>query len=179
MVRFARRPGGGDRPADEDEVLRRYRFLLRRAAPDAVEDGHKQALSRLRDDQRRLILLAVQRGLVAGGRLQPQDTSQIAHLIVLGERRSPNAFLEACEQGTLLALAQAVSGSEACLGQFGPYVGWDGADQDTDQDPGWAEAGFNPDSGRWHPAHDGKAQESGFIDAYYGGRGIPHKGRRP
>lgn len=123
MVRFVRRPGSEDHPADEDNVVRRYRFLLRRAAPDAVEAGHRQGLSQLRDDQRRLILSAVQRGLVAGERLQPQDTKQIAHLIVLGERRSPNAFLAACEPGTLLAFAQAVSCSEACLGLFGPYAG--------------------------------------------------------
>jgi hypothetical protein len=178
MVSFVRRHHSQDRPTDENPVVRQYRFLLRRASPGAVEVGHAEALPRLQDEERRVILSAVQRGLVAGERLRPHDTSQIAHLIVLGERRSPNAFLSACEPETLLPLAQAVSRSEACFGLFGPYAAWDGADPDPEQDSAWADGGFNPDTGRWDPSHDGKAKESGYILAYYGGRGIPQRGRR-
>ncbi|MGZ4531156.1 MAG: hypothetical protein ACXVXP_02260 [Mycobacteriaceae bacterium] len=99
----------------------------------------------------------------------------MSHLIVLGERRSPNAFLSAGEPGTLLALSRAVTRSEACFGLFGPYAAWDGADPDPEPESAGADGGFNPDSGRWDPAHDGKAQESGYILANYGGRGIPHQ----
>lgn len=166
------------RSTGEDPVVREYRFLLRQAQPDAVEAAHTEALARLSDEQRRTILSAVQQGLIVGARLHPDDISQVAHLIVLGERRAPNAFLSACEPHTLLSLSRAVTRSEACFGLFGPYATWDGADPETGKEADWAEGGFNPDSGRWHPAHDGKAQESGFIDAFYGGRGIPHQGKR-
>ena len=165
--------------AAEDPVVRQYRFLLRQAQPDAVEAAHIEALARLSEEQRRTILSAVQQALVVGARLHPDDISQVAHLIVLGERRAPNAFLSACEPNTLLSLARAVTRSEACFGLFGPYASWDGADPQPQDDVARSDDGFNPDSGRWHPAHDGKAQESGFIDAYYGGRGMPHHRRRP
>lgn len=168
-----------DRATDEDPVVRQYRFLLRQASPDAVEVAHTEALPRLQEEQRREILSAVQRGLVAGQRLRPHDTTQIAHLIVLGERRSPNAFLAACEPATLLALSRAVIRSEACFGLFGRYAAWDGADPEPEDESAWADGGFNPDTGRWDPSHDGKAKESGYILAYYGGRGLPPKGRRP
>jgi hypothetical protein len=178
MASFGRRRHHQDRPTDEDPVVRQYRFLLREASPDAVEVAHTEALPQLQEEQRRVILSAVQRGLVAGQRLRPNDTTQIAHVIVLGERRSPNAFLAACDPPTLLALSRAVIGSEACFGLFGRYVAWDGADPEPEDDSAWADGGFNPDTGRWDPSHDGTAKESGYILGYYGGRGLPHKGRR-
>jgi uncharacterized membrane protein YgcG len=172
MVSFGRRHQDQDRrTADEDPVLRQYRFLLRQASPDAVEVAHTEALPRLGEEQRRVILSAVQRGLVAGQRLQPGDTAQIAHLIVLGERRSPNAFLSACEPGTLLALSHAVIHSEACFGLFGPYAAWDGADPEPEDDSAWADAGFNPDSGRWNPARSASRDQSGIVGGIGGGGG--------
>jgi hypothetical protein len=152
-------------------VVRQYRFLLRQASPDAVEVAHTEALPGLRDEERHAVLSAVQVGLVAGQRLQPGDTSQIAHLIVLGERRSPNAFLSACEPTTLLVLSQAVIHSEACFGLFDQYAAWDGVDPEPEDDPVGAEAGFNPGSGRWNttrsPSKDGAG---GYPSGYPGGR---------
>ena len=153
MVSFGRRQRGPDRRTGpdpgEDPVVRQYRFLLREASPDAVEAAHAEALPRLTADQRQGVLGAVQLGLVAGQRLTPDDTAQLAHLIVLGERRSPNAFLSTCDPGTLLALSHAVIHSDACFGLFGRYAGWDGADPQPEPEGAWADAGFNPDSGRW------------------------------
>ena len=149
MVSFGRRSRDRRAGTDEDPVVRQYRFLLREASPDAVEVAHTEALPRMSDDQRQAVLTAVQRGLVAGQRLRPSDTTQIAHLIVLGERRSPNSFLAACEPRTLLALSQGVIASEASFGLFGRYAAWDGADPEPEDQSAWADAGFNPDSGRW------------------------------
>jgi hypothetical protein len=156
MVRFGRTPHDKNRPAksDEDPVVRQYRFLLREASPDAVEAAHRDALLRLDEAQRRTVLAAVQTGLVAGQRLHPADTVQVAHLIVLGERRSPNAFVSACDEAALLALSQAVIHSEACFGLFGRYAAWDGADPEPEDQSAWADAGFNPDSGRWNIARN-------------------------
>ena len=151
MVSFGRRQRERRTVSEEDPEVRQYRFLLREAAPDAVEVAHTEALFRLPEEQRREILSAVQRGLVAGQRLQPADADQIAHLIVLGERRSPNAFLSACEPGTLLALSQAVVRSEGCSELFGRYAAWDGADPETPEDT--SGAGFDPKVGQ-HDAGD-------------------------
>ena len=113
-------------------MVRQYRFLLREASPDAVEAAHAEALPRLPADQRQAVLGAVQLGLVAGQRLTPDDTTQLAHLIVLGERRTPNAFLSTCNPATLRVLSEAVVHSDACFGLFGPYAGWDGADPEPE-----------------------------------------------
>lgn len=171
MVRIGRRQQEPRDANDEDPVVRQYRFLLREASPDAVEVAHTEALSRLGEDNRRVILTAVQRGLVAGQRLQPGDAAQIAHLIVLGERRSPNAFLSSCEPATLLALSQAVIHTEACFGLFGRYAAWDGADPEPEEEGAWAEAGFNPDSGRWNLARQNHLNADNGAGMGFGGGG--------
>jgi hypothetical protein len=160
MVSFGRKHRRRHAVSDEDPVVRQYRFLLREASPDAVEVAHREALALLREEQRRVILSAVQQGLVAGQRLQPRDTDQIAHLIVLGERRSPNAFLSACEPGTLLALSQAVIHSEATSGLFARYAAWDGADPETIEDT--SGAGFDPKVGQRDPGDDLRITGGGY-----------------
>ena len=97
----------------------------------------------------------------------PSDAVEVAHVEALARLQENQR------------LAQAVTRSEACFGLFGPYAAWDGADPDPDEQPAWADGGFDPDTGRWHPAHDGKVQDSDYIEAYYGGRGLPHKRQRP
>ena len=155
-------------------MVRQYRFLLRQASPDAVEAAHADALSRLTQEERRAVLTAVQLGLVAGQRLGPDDTAHLAHLVVAGERRSPNAFLTACDPASLVALARAVTRSEACFGLFGRYGQWDGADPEPADESLWADGGFNPDSGRWNPARtQSRNWENG--PGGYGG-GVPDSG---
>ena len=172
MVRFGRPRPDPARPAsDEDPVVRQYRFLLRQASPDAVEVAHAEALPRLTDHQRRSVLTGVQEGLVAGQRLQPGDTRQVARLIVLGERRSPNAFLRACEPATLSALSHAVVHSDACIGLVGRYAAWDGADPEPEDESLWADAGYNPDSGRWNPARRTRLTDEGGAGMGGGGDG--------
>ena len=151
--------------------MRQYRFLLRQTPPDAVEAAHHEALRRLEAEQRQVVLSAIQEGLVAGQRLHPWDSAQMAHLIVLGEKRMPSAFLSACEQRTLAALAYAVVHSEACLGLFGPYADWDGADPEPEDQSAWADAGFNPDSGRWNTARRTHLNEDGVVGPVGGGGG--------
>ena len=141
-------------------MVRQYRFLLREASPDAAEAAHAEALSRLQDEQRREVLSAVQGGLVAGQRLHPSDFEQLARLIVLGERRSPNAFLTACKPETLLTLAEAVVHSEACFGLFDRYAAWDGADPESTEDT--SGAGFDPKVGQRDPRDDLRITGGGY-----------------
>jgi len=110
-------------------VVRQYRFLLREAAPEAVEEAHIEAMTRLSPEQRLLILTSIQHGLLAGQRLSPEDISKMARLIVLGERRSPNAFISACDPVVLRALSDAVIHADASFGLFGQYATWDGVDR--------------------------------------------------
>jgi hypothetical protein len=154
MSRLGPKGRGRAQPASskdpEDVIVRQYRFLLRTASPDAVEAAHADALPRLSEADRESVLAAIQAGLVAGQRLRASDTTQMAHLIVGGERRSPSAFLAACEPAALAALSHAVVHRDATFGLFAQYAAWDGADPEPEDDSLWADAGFNPDSGRWN-----------------------------
>jgi hypothetical protein len=173
MVNLGRRHQDKGPPAgsDEDPVVRQYRFLLRNAAPEAVADAHIEAMARLSQEQRDLVLRSIQRGLLAGQRLSSEDISKMARLIVLGERRSPNAFISACEPVVLLGLSNAVIHAEACFGLFGQYASWDGADPAPEDDAEWASGGFNPDSGRWNVARATGRDDSGIVHGAGGGWG--------
>jgi hypothetical protein len=160
MVSFHRKPSDRDTTDHEDPVVRQYRFLLREAPSDAVEGAHFEALELLSLELRRAILSTVQAGLVAGQRLAPSDTKQMAHLIVHGERRTPNAFLAACEPETLRTLAKAVVDSEAAAGSFGRYAGWDGADPESAEDT--SGAGFNRKVGQRDPRDDVRVTGGGY-----------------
>lgn len=116
-----------DRPP-EDQTVRQYRYLLRTAPLDTLQAAHHEALDRLTEADRVRVLAAVQDGLVAGQRLRPDNTSAIARLVSIGERRTPRGFLDACEPTALGSLALAVNQAEASFGLFAGYAGWDGVD---------------------------------------------------
>ncbi len=108
--------------------VRKYRFLLRTAAGDAVEAAHVEALHRSDHEVRVAVLDAVREAFVAGERVSPDDSSAVARLVVSGERRSPGAFLAVCERAALVALAERVVGASATSGLFQGYEQWDGAE---------------------------------------------------
>ena len=136
--------------ADEDLVVRQYRFLLRTAPLDALEAAHVEALEAIGGHYRSAVLRAVQVGLVAGLRLGPDEVRPLARLISLGERRSPGAFLRASEPHVLRGLADAVVLAEASFGLFGGYAAWDGAEPSDDAwGTPWTDGGYGEP---WHDA---------------------------
>lgn len=143
------REGNG---ANEDPVVRQYRFLVRTAPLDALEAVNVEALTALDGAGRSTVLTTVQEQLVAGLRLQPDNVPAIARLVTLGERRSPGALLRHCPAGALRRLADAALASEAAFGLLTGYADWDGADPepskeeelDKDFHSRWHDARLNP-----------------------------------
>lgn len=132
-------------PAQEDQAVRQYRFLLRTGPLDALLAAHHEALAGLHEDTRARVLTAVQDGLVAGQRLGPGDTAAIARLVSIGERRTPRGFLDACEPTVLRLLADGVIHAEAAFGLFAGYAAWDGLDPEP-TDVGVDHGGSQPSS---------------------------------
>ena len=166
MGRFNRRnsyPPSDVAGPEEDQVVRQYRYLLRTAPPDALEAAHTEALARLPRPQRAALLATVQNALVAGQRLTADDCEPLAHLMTLGERRSPGVLLGEYPTHLRRDLAEGVIHSEAVFGLFGGYASWDGSEPQSKDDPEQAAAGFTTDSGRW--SLDKKSQ----ADAAYPG----------
>lgn len=145
--------------AGEDQGVRQYRFLLRTAPLDALEEAHVEVLSTMARSRVALVLRGLQEGLVTGLRLGPDDVRPIAHRIALGERRRPGDFLAACPRVALLPLAEAVIVSEAMFGRFGGYAAWDGAEPELDEGA-WTDGGFGEP---WHDVRETRVLYRGAL----------------
>lgn len=133
----------------EDQSVRQYRFLLRTMPLDALEEAHVEALSGMARSRRSIILRAIQHGLVAGLRLDPDAVRAMAHLLALGERRRPGDFLAACPRPVLVQLAESVIVAEASFGRFGGYAAWGGSEPEVD-----LGVDESPYAEPWHVAVD-------------------------
>lgn len=78
--------------ASEDPVVRQYRFLLRTAPAAALEAAHGEALPQMSEVHRELLLRTVRTSLLVGDHVTTGDHLKIAHLVTLGERRTPGQF---------------------------------------------------------------------------------------
>lgn len=153
----------------EDLSVRQYRFLLRTAPLDALEEAHVEVLAGLTPARRATVLRAVQEGLVTGLRSNPDDVRRVAHLLVLGERRSPGGFLGACPDSVLVTLAERVILAEASFGRFGGYAGWDGSEPCP-----WPDVDDSPFAQPWHIAVETRVSYRGLAgpsspDTFAGG----------
>ncbi|WP_375405940.1 hypothetical protein [uncultured Amnibacterium sp.] len=78
----------------EDEIaVERYRYLLRTAAPDAVEEVHAEAFATLTPQQRRLVFEELSRNAAASDRPAADDPRTLARSATRSELRQPG-FLE-------------------------------------------------------------------------------------
>ena len=112
----------------ESEVLREYRHLLRTASADWQETAHRHALTALGDDVRTDVLAEVQRLLLAGTRLKPDEVYAVARLLVLAERRRPRVLLDGMRPDLLARLAAAVVASPIGRMLRAGYDVWDGVE---------------------------------------------------
>lgn len=92
----ASRPGYTTGPAgrSEDEIaVDRYRYLLRTAPPDAVEEVHAEAFAKLTPQQRRLVFEDLSQHAAAADRPASDDPRTLARSATRSELRQPG-FLE-------------------------------------------------------------------------------------
>ena len=78
------------RAASEDErAIERYRYLLKTAPPDQIEEAHAEAFAKLTPDQRRQVLDQL---ATTGERPQGDDPRSLARAATRAEVRSPGAL---------------------------------------------------------------------------------------
>jgi hypothetical protein len=172
MSRFTRKKNGSQRQsalAPEDPVVRQYRYLLRTAPADALEAAHAEALPNLPGTHQDRLLAALRDVFLVGDHVSTQDVPRIAHLLTAGERRSPGQLLPALPGEVQQSIAAAVLQTEASFGLLSGYQAWDGQDPQPEGEGAWADAGFNPDSGRWDASRRAHVDNSGFISGGGGG----------
>ena len=86
--------GRGSEPRDPDEAaVERYRYMLRTAPPDTIEQAHAEAFARLTPQQRQQVLSELGSAVPAAERARSSDPRDLARMATRAEVRQPG-FLE-------------------------------------------------------------------------------------
>lgn len=86
------RTSGGGR-SDDEIAVDRYRYLLRTAPPDGVEEVHAEAFAKLTPQQRRMVFEELSQHAAASDRPASDDPRTLARSATRSELRQPG-FLE-------------------------------------------------------------------------------------
>ena len=80
-------------PRTENEIaVERYRYLLRTAPPETIEQVHAEAFSRLTDDQRDLLFRQLTENAMAGERPANAEPATLAQSATRAELRRPGTL---------------------------------------------------------------------------------------
>jgi hypothetical protein len=99
MELFGRKPASGagaeGQPADE-QAIERYRYMLKTAPPEALEQAHAEAFARLTPEQRRRVLESISETVPASERAAAEQggasPQALARLATRAEIRQPGAM---------------------------------------------------------------------------------------
>lgn len=130
MTLFRRRQVEPPAPVERAEV-RQYRYLLRTANLEALEALHRESLAALDVLNRAHVLRTAQDRLLSGRELTVDDIPAIAHLVTVGELRTPGIIVSALNEAALHRLANLVITRPAATPLLAGHEGWDGQDGDA------------------------------------------------
>jgi hypothetical protein len=162
----------GSRPPTSDEAaIDRYRYLLRTAPPDAIEQAHAEAFAQLTPEQRRQVLDGLSQDVPAAERAQSDDPRALARMATRAEMRAPGTLENRFGGGGGIGMGGMLAGS-LLASVAGAFVGTAIADSFFDlSDGGGADAAAD---GGTDPAADGGgdvAADSGGDGGFDGGFG--------
>ena len=84
---------GGRGPATgDDAAIQRYRYLLRTAPPEAIEQAHAEAFAALTPEQRRTVLTELGSQVPASERAASDDPQALARMATRAEMRQPGTM---------------------------------------------------------------------------------------
>ena len=76
----------------DEQAVDRYRYLLRTASPEAIEEAHAEAFAQLAGEQRRLVLEGLSSDLPPQERTDRDDPQSLARLATRAELRRPGTL---------------------------------------------------------------------------------------
>jgi hypothetical protein len=145
--------------SDDERALERYRYLIRTAPPETIEQVHAEAFARLTDGQRALIYEELSRGAATGERPLSSEPATLARAATRAELRQPGS-LERSLSGSTAGITPGAPGfgsmlASSMLGTVAGYVvgsalvsaflpwdaGYDAAASDTGSGDTGADAG--------------------------------------
>jgi hypothetical protein len=87
------RPAETRQPQTDDErAIERYRYMLRTAPPDQVEQAHAEAFAKLTPEQRRQVLADLSAEVPENERAQSDDPRSLARMATRAEMRQPGTM---------------------------------------------------------------------------------------
>ena len=94
--REVRGRGRSPEMTSDEQAVERYRYLLRTAPPDQVEQAHAEAFAKLTPEQRRMVLQELDSTLTpaerAAGAAYDEDPRSLARLATRAEMRQPGTL---------------------------------------------------------------------------------------
>ncbi len=84
--------GAQRRSTEDEQAVERYRYMLRTAPPEAIEQAHAEAFARLTPEQRRLALQQLGQALPEQERLTGGDPRSFARMATRAEMRRPGTL---------------------------------------------------------------------------------------
>lgn len=168
------------RPLSEDErAIERYRYLVRTAPPETIEQVHAEAFARLTDEQRAVIYEELSRGAATGERPLSSEPATLARAATRAELREPGrlertlgseggpSFGSMVASSLLGTVAGYVIGS-ALVSAFLPWdAAYDAAGAETH--PGSGEGAGDPGVGAGDPGTDFAGDLSADFAGDFGG----------
>lgn len=165
-------------PRSDDEIaVERYRYLLRTAPPETIEQVHAEAFAKLTDDQRAIIFRELTASAPAGEAPRAADPASLAQAATRSELRQPGT-MERSFQGpsfgamvgsSLLGTVAGYVIGSAIVSAFLPMDGGAGDSSADGSADGSADAGT--DSGADASA-DAGADASAGADGGFGDGGF-------
>ena len=92
-ARYAGRPAPPASGQDADQAaIERYRYMLRTAPPEAIEQAHAEAFARLTPEQRHQVLAEVGAAVPPDERAASDDPASLARMATRAEMRQPGTM---------------------------------------------------------------------------------------
>ena len=163
-------------PTDDQRAVERYRYLLRTAPPETIEQVHAEAFAKLTDEQRAVIYEELSKGAGTGERPLSSEPATLARAATRAEMRQPGtlerSFSNPAYQGpgfgSMIAssLIGTVAGYVIGSALVSAFLPWDGGSADV----GAGSGADGTDSGGTDSAGtDSGADASGDFGGDFGG----------
>lgn len=92
-------PTTHDGRLSDEQALERYRYLLRTAPPEQIEQAHAEAFAQLTPDQRQQVLTQLAAAVPVGERPRTDDPQTLARVATRAEMRQPGTLERALGAG--------------------------------------------------------------------------------
>ena len=175
MGRRGTRSRGHPRPqqrqrTDDEVAIDRYRYMLRTAPPEQVEQAHAEAFAKLTPQQRQQVLAELSAAVPVAERVQSDDPRSLARMATRAEMRQPGTMERALGgRGMGMGMGGMIAGG-LLASVAGAFIGTAIADAMFDfNDSGESAEAADAGGGGGDGGGDGGGNGGGDAGGDYGG----------